>query len=80
MQGEIRELLTNYGRIDVMWFDFDGREAVYDQTNTYALVKKLQPEIIIDNRLDLGVNQQQPAHPVSQRRLLHARAANRRLR
>jgi alpha-L-fucosidase len=57
MQGEIRELLSNYGRIDVMWFDFDGREAVYDQTNTYALVKNLQPEIVIDNRLDLGVNQ-----------------------
>ena len=57
MQGEIRELLSNYGKIDVMWFDFDGREAVYDQTNTYALVKKLQPEIIIDNRLDLGIKQ-----------------------
>jgi alpha-L-fucosidase len=57
MQGEIRELLSNYGRIDLMWFDFDGREAVYDQTNTYALVKRLQPEIIIDNRLDLGVKQ-----------------------
>ena len=57
MQGEIRELLSNYGRIDVMWFDFDGGEAVYDQTHTYALVKKLQPEIIINNRLDLGVNQ-----------------------
>jgi alpha-L-fucosidase len=67
MQGEIRELLSNYGRIDVMWFDFDGREAVYDQTNTYALVKKLQPQIIIDNRLDLGVNQ-------SNRRILNPNA------
>ncbi len=67
MQGEIRELLSNYGRIDVMWFDFDGREAVYDQTNTYALVKKLEPEIIIDNRLDLGVNQ-------SNRRILNPNA------
>jgi alpha-L-fucosidase len=57
MQGEIRELLSNYGKIDLMWFDYDGREAVYDQTNTYALVKKRQPEIIIDNRLDLGVKQ-----------------------
>jgi alpha-L-fucosidase len=57
MQGEIRELLSNYGDISVMWFDYDGREAVYDQTNTYALVKKLQPQIIIDNRLDLGVKQ-----------------------
>ncbi len=47
-------MLSNYGKIDMLWFDFDGREAVYDQTNTYALVKRLQPEIIIDNRLDLS--------------------------
>ena len=55
MQGEVSELLNKYGRIDLMWFDFDGGEAVYDQTNTYALVKQAQPHIIIDNRLDLGV-------------------------
>lgn len=53
MQGELSELLHNYGRIDVMWFDWDGREPLYDQTNTYAMVKKSQPKIIIDNRLDL---------------------------
>jgi len=57
MQGELRELLSHYGKVDVLWFDYDGREAVYDQANTYALVKKLQPEILIDNRLDLGVKQ-----------------------
>ncbi len=55
MQGEIRELLTNYGPIDMLWFDYDGREAVYDQTNTYALVKSLQPSILLTNRLDLSV-------------------------
>ncbi len=55
MQGELYELLNHYGRIDLLWFDFDGGRAVYDQTNTYALVKKAQPQIIIDNRLDLGV-------------------------
>ncbi|SPE51192.1 Alpha-L-fucosidase (fragment) [Verrucomicrobia bacterium] len=56
MQGELRELLGNYGKVDVMWFDFDGREAVYDQANTYAIVKRLQPKIIIDNRLDLSTS------------------------
>jgi len=56
MQGELSELLTNYGRLDVMWFDFDGGEPLYDQARTYALVKKFQPKAIIDNRLDLGVN------------------------
>jgi alpha-L-fucosidase len=54
MQGEIRELLTNYGPIDVLWFDWDGRKPVYDQATTYALVKELQPKIILTNRLDLG--------------------------
>jgi len=54
MQAEIRELLSNYGRIDLMWFDHDGREALYDQPHVYALVKKLQPEIVINNRLDLS--------------------------
>lgn len=57
MQAEIRELLTNYGRIDLLWFDCDGGEPVWDQAATYAIVKKLQPNIVIDNRLDLGPDQ-----------------------
>ncbi|NLH41105.1 MAG: alpha-L-fucosidase [Planctomycetes bacterium] len=55
MQGEIRELLTNYGPIDLLWFDHDGGEAMYDQANTYALVKRLQPRTVVNNRLDLSV-------------------------
>jgi alpha-L-fucosidase len=54
MQSELRELLSQYGRIDLLWFDFEGREAPYDQPRTYAMVKELQPRIIINNRLDLG--------------------------
>jgi len=54
MQSELRELLTNYGKIDLLWFDCDGREVPWDQANTYALVKKLQPDIVINNRLDMG--------------------------
>ena len=56
VQEELRELLTNYGRIDLLWFDTDGRPALWDQKGTYALVKKLQPEIIIDNWLDYAGN------------------------
>ena len=55
MQKEVRELLSNYGRIDVLWFDWDGREPLYDQPATYAIVRGLQPGIILTNRLDLGV-------------------------
>jgi alpha-L-fucosidase len=54
MQEELRELLTNYGRIDLLWFDADGRSVPWEQERTYALVKKLQPQIVINNRLDLS--------------------------
>ncbi|MCX6930873.1 MAG: alpha-L-fucosidase, partial [Verrucomicrobia bacterium] len=43
-----------YGRIDLLWFDYDGQPALWDQERTYALVKKLQPQIVINNRLDLS--------------------------
>ena len=58
--NQTRELLTNYGKIDIMWFDFSypgkngkGRE---DWTSIVLLkmVRQLQPGIIIDNRLDLN--------------------------
>lgn len=54
MQAELRELLTNYGRIDVLWFDWDGGTVPWDQNHTYSLVRRLQPDIVIDNRLDCG--------------------------
>ena len=52
MQGQIRELLTGYGRIDVLWFDWDGMSIPWDPEATYRLVRSSQPEIIINNRLD----------------------------
>ena len=54
MQAEVRELLSKCGRIDLLWFDWDGHEPLYDQPRTYQIVKELQPRIIINNRLDLG--------------------------
>ena len=54
MQGHLRELLGNYGRIDRLWFDTDGGPAPWDQDKTYAIVRSLQPQIIINNRLDMG--------------------------
>lgn len=54
IQAELRELLGNYGPIDVLWLDWDGREPLYDQVKTYEIVKALQPNIVINNRLDLA--------------------------
>ncbi len=39
MQGQIRELLTNYGKINLMWWDSYGKgDAYYDEVEKYALL------------------------------------------
>ena len=52
MQEQIRELVTHYGRIDVLWFDWDGGTIPWDQSATYRIVRGAQPRIIINNRLE----------------------------
>lgn len=64
MRDQVRELLTQYGDIDIMWFDFSYPDHVHnglkgkgkddwDSETLLALVRSLRPGIIVDNRLDL---------------------------
>ena len=49
---QVKELLTNYGPIAVMWFDSDGvRPKTLEQTLPYISVLKLQPDLIVNRRL-----------------------------
>ena len=57
MQAHLHELMGNYGRIDLLWFDTDAGPAPWDQARTYGLVRSLQPGLIINNRLDMGSRQ-----------------------
>ena len=55
LHGQVRELLTNYGKIDIMWFDFSypGMECeTWRATELVNMARSLQPDIIIDNRLE----------------------------
>jgi len=57
MHGQIRELCTNYGKIDIIWFDFSYGEMIGEKwraTELVNMVRSLQPGIIIDNRLEAG--------------------------
>jgi alpha-L-fucosidase len=58
IQAELRELLSHYGPISVLWFDSDGRPTMWDPAHTYALVHQLQPQILIDNRLEMSTHEQ----------------------
>ena len=53
IQAELRELLSHYGEICLVWFDTDGRPTMWDPATTYPLVRGLQPQIIINNRLQM---------------------------
>ncbi|HUX57045.1 MAG TPA: alpha-L-fucosidase [Bacteroidales bacterium] len=59
IKNQVRELLTNYGEISIIWFDFSfpgkngkGHED-WDSENLLKLARSLQPGIIVDDRLDL---------------------------
>jgi hypothetical protein len=54
LHGQIRELLTNYGRIDGLWFDgLGGTAKDWDAENLFKLIRTLQPHILINNRCGL---------------------------
>ena len=49
---QVKELLSNYGPISVMWFDSDGAQPkTAEQAARYAPILKLQPNLIVDPRL-----------------------------
>ena len=61
MKDQVRELLTEFGRIDIMWFDFSyptrhatpkGRDD-WDSEGLLAMARSIQPWLIVDDRLDL---------------------------
>jgi alpha-L-fucosidase len=49
--GQIRELLTHYGEVDVLWFDHvAGTWDDYRFEELFDMIYELQPDIIINNR------------------------------
>lgn len=55
MFGQIRELLTNYGKLDLMWFDFsydNMKNETWKADKLIEMVRSIQPHLIIDNRLE----------------------------
>ena len=67
MRNQITELLTGYGKIDILWFDFSyGGDSVpenpwlkgkhkedWEAEKLIATARSIQPDIIIDNRTEI---------------------------
>jgi alpha-L-fucosidase len=56
MKSQLRELLTNYGDIGVLWFDGEWEDTWTheDGLELYDYVRSFQSDIIINNRVDKG--------------------------
>lgn len=65
LHGQVRELLTQFGDVDILWFDFSypkrkenpnwvgkGREE-WGSEALNKLIRQLQPKVILEDRLDL---------------------------
>lgn len=59
---QVEELLTNYGKIDILWFDGMNFKGVRDmQTEKiYAWIRTLQPGIVVNDRWSNEVNPDNP--------------------
>ena len=56
MKAQLKELLTNYGDIGILWFDGEWEDAWTHERgkDLYAYCRSLQPSVIINNRVDKG--------------------------
>ena len=60
LHAQVRELLTEYGQIDVLWFDMGqgyqpgqkGRKE-WQSEKLLAMIRELQPQILVNDRLEL---------------------------
>jgi alpha-L-fucosidase len=54
LHGQIRELCTNYGRVDIIWFDgLGGTAEDWDAVELFRMIRELQPGVLINNRAGL---------------------------
>ena len=53
MKGELKELLTNYGPLGILWFDGEWEKTWTSERgiDLYNYVRGLQPQIIVNNRV-----------------------------
>jgi alpha-L-fucosidase len=59
LKNQVREILTNYGKIDILWLDYSfpgqfgkGKDD-WGSVELLKMVRKLQPQILINDRADV---------------------------
>ncbi len=93
MHNQVEELMTQYGKIDILWFDFSYPEPIpgldpssdlwplewmkgkgkddWESEKLVAMIRKHQPGIIINNRLDIDQDVWTPEQNTPQEWVTH---------
>lgn len=61
LHGQVRELLTQFGDVDILWFDFSYTQVdgpgkgnkEWRSAQLYQMIRELRPGIILNDRMDL---------------------------
>jgi len=65
LHGHLRELCSNYGQLDVVWFDgLGGTASDWDSENLFKMIRELQPHTIINNRAGLPADFDTPEQTI----------------
>ncbi|MEE4193976.1 MAG: alpha-L-fucosidase, partial [Anaerolineae bacterium] len=54
MESHLRKLLTDYGKVSILWFDGLANHGKYDPERFHQLVHELSPDTLINDRLGNG--------------------------
>jgi len=66
MNGELRELLTNYGEIGILWFDggWEHKPEELHSQDIVNMIRGIQPKIIINNRCNIPQDYDTPEQEI----------------
>ncbi len=65
LHGQLRELCTNYGKVDIIWFDgLGGTAKDWDAERLLGMIRTLQPGVIINNRAGLPADHDTPEQEI----------------
>lgn len=65
LHNQVRELLTSYGKIDIMWFDFHYEEMTgekWEATKLIKMAREINPDLIIDDRIGGDIKVDEPVY------------------
>jgi len=65
LHGQVKELMTNYGKIDILWFDFHYGEMTgekWEATKLVKMVREINPDVIIDDRIGGDIKVKEPVY------------------